>query len=420
MTVQTPKGTRDFYPDAMRIQNHIFRIWRDTCLAFGYEEYEAPLFEHLELYTEKSGEEILSQLYHFKDKGGRDLALRPEITPTVARMVNRKGPSLKLPIRWFSIPRLFRYERSQKGRLREFFQLNMDIIGCGGIWAEIDLIIAVIEMLKAFGLSQQDFYVGISSRRLLTGMLKDLQVPEHKMQKIYAAMDKKGKVPDDVWENMLLDCGLSAEGINRLRLFFGCSSLDSLIEQGKWGMMPPGLEELKQLFHRLEELGYESCVRLDLSVVRGLDYYTGVVFEVFDRKKKLRAIAGGGRYDDLLEHLGGRPVSGVGFGIGDVVLLEMLKQKNLVPNASGLLDYFLVSFGDISTDMLALAGKLRKRGRRVTYSLQPGKVKKQLALANELGAGRVIFFGSDKAGEGTFEVKDMLKGEQRVVALEDL
>ena len=169
MSLQAPKGTRDFYPDQMRIQNHIFSVCKNTCLAFGYEEYESPAFEQLELYTRKSGEEIVSQLYHFKDKGGRNMALRPEITPTLARMVNQKGTGLKLPIRWFSIPRLFRYERSQRGRLREFFQLNMDIIGCDSTWAETDLISAVIEMLKSFGVNQEDFYVGISSRRLLAG-----------------------------------------------------------------------------------------------------------------------------------------------------------------------------------------------------------------------------------------------------------
>src|SRR6185369_4112563 len=201
-SLQAPTGTRDFYPEDMRIQNHLFDVWRRACLDFGFEEYEGPTFEHLELFTEKSGQEIVTQLYNFKDKAEREIALRPEMTPTLARMVNQKGNSLKLPLRWFSLPRLFRYEKAQRGRLREFFQLNMDIIGCNEVSAEVDLISAIIEMLKAFGLTQADFSVRISSRRLLSEFL-DLQgVAAEKKPAVYAALDKRDKVGETEFRRM--------------------------------------------------------------------------------------------------------------------------------------------------------------------------------------------------------------------------
>jgi histidyl-tRNA synthetase len=420
LSSQTPKGTRDFYPDLMRIQNHIFSVWKKTCLAFGYEEYEAPMFEHLDLYTSKSGDEIVSQLYNFQDKGGRELALRPEITPSLARMINQKGPSLKLPIRWFSIPRLFRYERMQKGRLREFYQLNMDIMGCDSLIAETDLICAVIEMLKAFGLTQDDFCVGISSRRLLSEILESSGLPAEKIPPVYTVMDKRNKISPEDFRQMLTEIPVSDSVIELINSFFSCQDIEAL---QKWeGARNAGsaLQELEQVFRLLKESGYGSYVQLDLSVVRGLAYYTGVVFEVFDRQKKLRALAGGGRYDNLLEHLGGRPVSGVGFGIGDVVLYELLKSKNLLPDIQDRPDYYLVSFSDPGPELLSLARELRSRGRRVTYALQPAKVKKQLSLAQESGARKVIFTGSDKVEKGQYEVKDLEKREQTVVPFEDL
>ena len=229
--VASPKGTRDFYPDSMRLQRYILDTWKNTCLSFGYEEYESPTFEHLELYTQKSGDEIVSQLYHFQDKGGRDLALRPEMTPSLARMVNQKGSGLKLPLRWFSVPRLFRYERAQKGRLREFFQLNMDIIGCEELWAELDIITGAIEIFKAFGLnnaeskkkpevSNSDFVVGISSRKLLVALLRFLNIPPSQYAGVYVALDKRAKISPENFKTLLTEAGVSLEQAHDLDLFF--------------------------------------------------------------------------------------------------------------------------------------------------------------------------------------------------------
>ncbi len=429
--IQTPKGTRDFYPEEMRLQNHIFDGWRRVCRAFGYEEYEGPTFEHLELYVGKSGPEIVEQLYTFKDKGDRDLALRPELTPTLARMVNQKGNSLRLPIKWFSVPRLFRYERAQRGRLREFFQLNMDIVGCDTVAAEADLISAVIEMLKGFGLSSADFSIHISSRKVLSEFLDKLGAEIERKPAIYAALDKRAKIGEDAFRKLLGEQGLESAKMDHLEAFFQCRSpedfsnvLKSLdLEDVDVLESIEALKDLSLLFSLLEGLGYGDFVRFDASVVRGLAYYTGIVFEVFDHGQNLRAIAGGGRYDSLLSSLGGASLSAVGFGMGDVVLMDLLNGKGLLPSGKLGVDYYIAdvtSLGIMRKDLLVLAQLLRAKGRSVAYSLNGGKLKKQLAEANDQGARRLIFFGSDRAEAGRYEVKDLATGEQNMMGETEL
>ncbi len=418
MNLRTPKGTRDFYPEEMRVQNYIFSIWKEICLLYGYEEYESPSFEHLELYTQKSGDEIVSQLYNFEDKGGRALALRPEMTPSLARMVNQKGPSLKMPIRWFSLPRLNRYERAQKGRLREFFQLNMDIIGCESLMAEMDLISAIVEMLKKFKLKKEDFVVGISSRKLLTQYLEYKGLNATEAQAVYAALDKWGKVSEEAFLEML-PTSLKTDA-SFYEAFIKLSGEETLQKFAEIPELEAPVTELKALFQSLKELGYEDYIRFDPFIVRGLAYYTGVVFEVFDRGKQFRAIAGGGRYDNLMENLGGKPMTGVGFGIGDVVLYEILKDKKLLPTFKGRLDYYIASFSEPSKELVSLAQILRSRGKKVVFPLEKTKLKKQMARANDLGAEYVLFFGSEKAGLEQFEVKRLEDGEQFIRGLEEL
>src|SRR5690606_159039 len=299
--LQAPKGTRDFYPEDMRVQNHLFEVWRRACLDFGFEEYEGPTFEHLELFTEKSGQEIVTQLYNFKDKGDRDLALRPEMTPSLARMVNQKGNSLKLPLRWFSLPRLFRYEKSQRGRLREFFQLNMDILGCHTVAAEVELLSSIIHMLRAFGLTEADFSIHVSSRRLLSEVLDRSGIPPERKAPVYAALDKRAKLGEGEFRGLLTKEGLNAGQIDVVEKFFNHKDIGAL---GDWlrvqglegpesvpeataatgpGMPATGLKELESLIDYMAKLGLGGFVQLDTSVVRGLAYYTGIVFEVYDK-----------------------------------------------------------------------------------------------------------------------------------------
>ncbi len=425
--LQAPKGTRDFYPEDMRVQNHLFQVWRRACLDFGFEEYEGPTFEHLELFTEKSGQEIVTQLYNFKDKGDRDIALRPEMTPTLARMVNQKGNSLKLPLRWFSVPRLFRYEKNQRGRLREFFQLNMDIIGCEGVAAEVDLLSAIIEMLKSCGLKSVDFSIQVSSRRLLSDFLDRQGVSADKKNPVYAALDKRAKIGEEEFRKLLEKEGLSKSNIDAVEKFFSCRDLKDLGAHFPESPEAPnnGLRELEKLFEYMDGLGYAEYLRLDLSVVRGLAYYTGIVFEVYDRAKSQRAIAGGGRYDNLLASLGGLSLTGVGFGMGDVVLCDLLRDKGLIPTGRDPLDYFIVDVAPgedrlPKPELLRLAQSLRAKGKRVGYSLSADKFKKQMGQANDQGAKSVLFFGSDKASSGTYEIKDMHSGEQKVVGVGEL
>ena len=414
MKIQTPtlpKGTRDFYPADMRVQNHIFDVWRNAALKFGYEEYEGPIFEHLELYTGKSGEEIVSQLYNFTDKGGRNIALRPEMTPTLARMAIQKGSELKKPFKWFSIPRLFRYERAQKGRLREFFQLNLDIIGTESIAAEADLISAISAMLMDFGLTENDFAIGISSRKILAAFLEELKVKDASL--IYPLLDKRLKMESEAFEKELLNAGLTAEQAQKLNDFMNCKSIAELKNFCD-------TSELEELFELIKIAGFENCIKLDLSVVRGLAYYTGIVFEVFDKAKNMRAIAGGGRYDNLTEVLGGQRITGVGFGMGDVVLADLLREKKLLPQSNQNLPIFLASFAGDLKILFKTANEFRKKGIRCSHSLNAVKFGKQLEAANSCGAKCVIFADGEKSKDGMWEYKILSTGEQSVDSLEKI
>jgi histidyl-tRNA synthetase len=408
-TPPLPKGTRDFYPDAMRIQNYIFDTWRKAALRFGYEEYEGPMFEHLELYTGKSGEEIVNQLYDFTDKGGRHIALRPEMTPTLARLVIQKGTSIKKPFKWFSIPRLFRYERAQKGRLREFFQLNLDIIGTESIYAEADLLGAIAAMLRDFGLKETDFVIGVSSRKLLNAYLAEIQAPDP--AQVYPALDKRLKLSPEDFAAELAKAGLSPDQTKKLDEFMNSKSIAEVEAKVSGDAAKAALDEIRELFSTLEAAGTAPCVSLDLSVVRGLAYYTGIVFEVFDKGKSMRAIAGGGRYDSLCEKLGGSTVPGVGFGMGDVVLADLLQERGLLPDPRQSQDIFVATFGGDMKKVFQVATEFRGKGFSVTHPLAVTKLGKQMEQANNQGARVVVYVDGEKAGAGEFEYKNLGTGE---------
>ncbi len=409
------RGTRDFYPEEMRVRNYIFDAWHRGALTFGFEEYDGPCLEHLELYTRKSGEEIGAQLYHFKDKSDRDLALRPEITPTLARLVNQKGRSLRHPVKWFSMPRLFRYERSMRGRLREFFQLNMDILGAAEVEADAELMAAMIHILRSLGLGAGDFEVQVSSRALYNCLFQDMGFTADRIGALYAVLDKKDKMDAAAYRDFFLGKGFSASDFDAVYNLFSCSALEE-IKVPASGQAP--LDDLKKLFDLMDAYGLADYVRFNPTVVRGLAYYTGIVFEVFDRGRELRAIAGGGRFDNLLQALGGAPLPATGFGMGDVVLLELLTEKQRVPQLSKGLDVFFVGVEPFEyKDLILAAGEFRSHGLCVEFGFKPQNIKKQMTQANQNNARFVIFLGGEEALQGNVRLKNMLDGQEELLDL---
>jgi histidyl-tRNA synthetase len=425
MQGQALPGFRDFYPPEAALRNHIFAAWRSVAARYGFEEYDGPPLEALELYTEKSGEEIVGQLYHFEDKGGRQVALRPEMTPTLARMVAARAQGLKKPIRWFSMPQLFRYERQQRGRLREHFQLNMDLLGEPGPLADAEIIAAAIDVLRTLGFGPQDIRARVSDRRVVRALVvKWAGLPDASVPMALGVLDKIERAKESELRAQVVShleaqerrggVATSAEEVARRVLAIatlrGREALTARLREAGC------LEDADPLFEALEALkamGLEEFVEVDLSIVRGLAYYTGVVFELFDAQRSLRAICGGGRYDDLLSALGGLELPAVGFGMGDVVLGELLKERGIAPDGPPPLDAFLVAV--TAEDMpvvLTLAHQLRDRGARIEYALKPQALGKQLKLASARGAARAVIVGPDERAANVVLVRNLADGNE--------
>ncbi len=417
MQPQALPGFRDFYPADLALRDHIFRTWRQAASRYGFEEYDGPPLEALELYTAKSGEEIVGQLYSFTDKGGREVSLRPEMTPTLARMVAARANGLKKPIRWFSIPQLFRYERQQRGRLREHFQLNCDLIGEAGDLADAEIVALAIDAVRPFGLGPGDVRVRISDRRLLTALLRALEVAEAQVPVVYQVFDKIRRAPAEVSEGRLAGAGIAPGTVERLLGLAGARSWSDL------GALGSGIDEalaegepLRRTIDALGAMGFSEYIDLDLGIVRGLAYYTGTVFELFDARGELRAVCGGGRYDNLLQSLGGVDLPALGFGMGDVVLGELLRDRGLAPEAPASIDVFLAAITQEDlAEVLGLARELRDAGLRVEYALAPQAVGKQLKLADTRGARVAVVVGPDDRARGEVIVKDLRgKGQESV------
>jgi histidyl-tRNA synthetase len=415
-------GFRDFYPDELALRNHIFGVWRQVARRYGFEEYDGPPLEPLELYTQNSGDENVGQLYAFKDKGDREVALRPEMTPTLARMVGARAQALKKPIRWFSMPQLFRYERQQRGRLREHFQLNLDIIGEPGPLADAELIAAAIDIMRAFGLGPNDVRARVSDRRVLRALLAGNGITEAQQAAAFGAIDRSERVPKDALADGLQKQGLgpgAVEAVFEIAALRGLRAVEAALAK------VPGGEEagapLVEAHGALAAMGLSEFVDVDLSIVRGLAYYTGIVFELFDAKKSLRAICGGGRYDGLLKELGGVDLPALGFGMGDVVLGELLKDSGHAPPAATRLDALLVAVsGEDVPFVLRLAHELRDAGRAIEYSLKHRAVRHQLELAAARGAASAVIVGPDERRDGVAVVKDLRAGTERRVKLDQL
>ena len=411
-------GFRDFAPQDLALRNGIFDAWRSAARRYGFREYDGPPLEPLELYVEKSGPEIAAQLYEFQDKGGRQVALRPEMTPTLARMLAERSRGMAKPVRWFSVPQLFRYERSQRGRLREHFQLNADIVGEADVSADVEVLALAVDAVRALGLGQADFAARVNDRRLVTAVLDAVGVPPEGRRGCLAVLDKAGRAPAEHSRERLQELGVDGRAADaimelaasdagqdaweRLELRFGR-------EAGVREAMAP-LERHREL---VDAMGLGSFVGFDFGIVRGLDYYTGIVFELFDRAGKFRAICGGGRYDRLLELVGGDPLPAVGFGMGDVVLGELLRDRGLAPQGGAECDYFVVWVEPTQqAAALKVARELREAGHSVLYGLRSLGVGKQLKAAARAGAARAVVIGPEELASGLATVRDMRTGEQ--------
>ncbi|MCH2286081.1 MAG: histidine--tRNA ligase [SAR324 cluster bacterium] len=416
--LQPVKGTRDFFPDEMRLRNWLFEVWRNVSEQAGFEEYDTCVLEHEELYVRKTGDEISKQLYSFEDKGGRRLSLRPEMTPSLARLVLQQEKSLSFPIKWFSMPQCFRYERMTKGRRREHFQWNADIIGQHEVVAEAEILMLLISACESMGLSTNDFRVFINDRRILNAILSQINVPQVLHSEVMVIMDKRDKIPPEALSKMLEEMRMTTKQVGQLNEYLSKSDLEELRENLK---NTEGIEELQHLMKLMETAGYKNYLQFDISIVRGLSYYTGAVFEVNSPEKQHRAICGGGRYDSLLSTYGGETVPAVGFGFGDVVVLDVLKELERFPELPRKLDYTIIPFANeqIGT-ALKIAAELRLQGSTVDCNFSMKKMKKMMQQAHESGAAKAILLFPDELSDDKVVIRDMQLHEQKPVRITDL
>lgn len=425
MKIQPVKGTRDFYPPQMAVRNYIIDGWKAASKRCGFVEYDGPIFEHLQMYQIKSGDEIVEQLFNFEDRGGRHLAIRPEITPTLARMVNQQINALPRPIKWFSVPRLCRAERPQKGRLREFFQWNIDIIGVDDVLADAEVIYCSLDYLRSLGLTSKDIVAKISSRRLLAALLKNIGVAEDKLTSLYPILDKKPKIPAEAFEEMLakeVDSPKTVEIIIKLMNIHAVEEIAGIVDLNDDARQ--SLEELTRLFDYLRLMGAGEFCRFDMGIVRGLAYYTGMVFEVHDAVGELRAVCGGGRYDNLLSDFGGPKVTATGMGMGDCVLEILLREKGLLKDDTldvQRLDYYVVCADPaLFEKAVEITARLRQKGLSCDFSYKTGALGKQLKQADAVKAAKCIIVGQELSVEGKLVVRDMAAGSQEAVLYQQL
>jgi len=405
LSFEPPRGMRDFYPEDMAWRNRVFDAFRASANAFGFEQYDACVVESYELLARKSGEEVGEQIYHFTDKSDRHLALRPEMTPTLARMVAQRQKELSFPLKWTTIAQCFRYERMTKGRKREHYQWNLDIIGEDSVMAEAEVIGAAVDALRRMGLSTADFKVHVSSRKFLGALLERSGIAPDKHAQVFLALDKRGKMPDAEIAAMLRDGGLSESETEATFRIMDVKSFE-------------GCAELEELFALAKVAGFADALVFDIGVIRGLSYYTGIVFECFDTAVEFRAIFGGGRYDNLLTTIGGAPTSAVGLGFGDVVVTELLKSR-LGEGAAAAVSGVAVGFmtdGDRAA-ALALSARLRSEGLRVDLALRPQKPKKFFSRAGSGGAAKAVFIGPDDVAAGKARMKDLVTHEEQEICL---
>lgn len=409
--IRSVKGTRDFYPEEMAQRQWLIGKMRDASTAFGFTQYDGPCLESIELYAAKSGEELVrEQAFVFPDRGGDPITLRPELTPTLARMVAQKQNELVFPLRWWSFGPFWRYERPQKGRTREFFQWNVDLIGSDSVLADAELIAVAATFLRMVGIQPQDVQLLVNDRQLMDQAMTSAGVPADKKGEMLRLIDRLDKLPADVWDEKVLGLGLSLSQLDSVKALLQNKHL--------WQES----SNLRQLFEVVESLGVHEYVTYDPRIIRGLDYYTGTVFEARDTKGEFRAILGGGHYGNLIGDVGGKPLPGVGFAMGDVVISLVLEAYGLLKDElSNTGTVFVTVFNEeMLAQSLQLASKLRAEGLQVVTQTEPEKLAKQLKFADRLGYKAAIVMGPDEESQGMAQVKNLRTREQELVTLDAL
>ncbi len=424
LSIDPYKGVRDFYPNDMAIQNQIFTIWKSVAQKYGYQEYSASVIEPADLYKAKSGEEIVNeQTYTFIDRGDREVTLRPEMTPSVARMVSAKKRELAFPLRWFSIPNLFRYEQPQRGRLREHWQLNVDIFGVDNIQAEIEVIQMAYDITCAYGLKPTDFEIRINNRQLMNYVTKEVfNLDEDKSKKISKLIDKKNKIPAETFV-MLAEEILNEKSQQFLTLISSQNFAEFTTNLRQTKEEHKGLKEIKEVINALEKLGITNT-RFDQTLMRGFDYYTGIVFEVFDKNpENRRSVFGGGRYDDLLSIFEGEKVSAFGFGAGDVVARDLLETYGNVIKQESILPadvYICLLNKDFAEYGQELAQSLREKNIKTSIDFSFRKIGDQIRNADKIHIPNVICIGEEEVKTGNFKLKNLATGEEKMFTIDTI
>jgi histidyl-tRNA synthetase len=410
-TIQAVKGTRDFYPEAMAFRTWLYGKVRAISERYGYQEYEAPLLERLELYAAKSGEELVKeQSFVLQDRGGDELALRPELTPSLARMVAQRQGTLILPVRWFSFGPFWRYERPQRGRTREFFQWNIDLLGTETPAADGEIIAIGAQFLRSLGLTADEVAIHLNSRRLMERKLAEIGVGDQQRMAVFRLIDRRDRMPPEKWEAWASDTGLSDKQLETLKALLTNADL--------WQES----DELRLVFATVEAFGVADYLLYDASIVRGLDYYTGPVFEAYDRARRFRAIFGGGRYDNLVADVGGDPITGVGFAMGDVIIELLLDRTGKRPELPTSPSRVLVTLfsADLYSQTLALAARLREANITTEQSLEPSRLGKQIRYADRMGIPYVVILGPDELAAGQVILKELTTGKQQACSVEEV
>ncbi|OGV68384.1 MAG: histidine--tRNA ligase [Lentisphaerae bacterium RIFOXYA12_FULL_48_11] len=414
-----PRGMRDFYPEDMAVRNAIFNAWTRAATRFGFQHYDSCVVESLELLKRKAGEEIVDQIYTFTDKSNRELALRAEMTPTLARMVAARQGSLSLPLKWFAIAQCFRYERMTKGRKREHYQWNLDIIGEPSVAAEAEVIATAICALGLLGLAKTDFRIHFNSRAILSLLLESIGIPAQHHQSTFLVLDKRGKISSEEMQTLMTSSGLDRQNIDKIFSLAEISTLDQVFE--KTGDSPAACQQVLKFLELANVMGIKDSLVFDISVIRGLSYYTGIVFEGFDAGKSYRAIFGGGRYDNLMSDIGGSPMTGVGLGFGDVVVAEILAEagKSCIGTQA---ETTAIGFMEDKQQITAvsIASALRRKGTNVDLATRNEKPKSFFSRTGKLGFKQAIYIGPDDIIASSVRIKDLATRNERIVPISEI